>query len=93
MEKSIKNNSGVVRFAFKETNVNMEKNKKKESPINLVFSYNGKKLKYSTGFKACYDDWDYSKQRVKSNKSLLINAREVNNLLNFVCLQTKVDFS
>jgi len=93
MEKSIKNSSGVVRFAFKETNVNMEKNKKKESPINLVFSYNGKKLKYSTGFKACYDDWDYSKQRVKSNKSLLINAREVNNLLNFVCLQTKVDFS
>ena len=93
MEKSIKNNSGVVRFAFKETNVNMEKNKKKESPINLVFSYNGKKLKYSTGFKACYDDWDFSKQRVKSNKSLLINAREVNNLLNFVCLQTKVDFS
>ena len=53
MEKSIKNNSGVVRFAFKETNVNMEKDKKKESPINLIFSYGKKKLKYSTGFKAC----------------------------------------
>lgn len=84
MEKSIKNNSGVVRFAFKETNVNMEKDKKKESPINLIFSYGGKKLKYSTGFKACYDDWDFKKQRVKSNKSLLINAREVNNFLNLI---------
>ncbi len=84
MEKSIKNNSGVVRFAFKETNVNMEKDKKKESPINLIFSYGGKKLKYATGYKACYEDWDFKKQRVKSNKSLLINAREVNNLLNLL---------
>ena len=31
-----------------------------------------------------YDDWDFSKQRVKSNKSLLVNASEVNNLLNFI---------
>lgn len=84
MEKTIKNNSGVVRFAFKETNVNMKKDKKKESPIYLNFSYQGKKIKYSTGFKACFDDWDYNKQRVKSNKSLLINAREVNNLLNLI---------
>ena len=93
MEKSIKNSSGVVRFAFKETNVNMEKNKKKESPINLVFSYNGKKFKYSTGFKACYDDWDFSKQRVKSNKSLLINAREVNNLLNLIDTSLSKEYS
>lgn len=84
MEKSIKNNSGIVRFSFKETNVNMLKDKKKESPINLIFSYGGKKFKYSTGFKACYEDWDFNKQRVKSNKSLLINAREVNNLLNLI---------
>jgi hypothetical protein len=62
----------------------MEKDKKKESPINLIFSYGGKKLKYSTGFKACYDDWDFNKQRIKSNKSLLVNASEVNNLLNFI---------
>ena len=93
MEKSIKNSSGVVRFAFKETNVNMEKNKKKESPINLVFSYNGKKFKYSTGFKACYDDWDFTKQRVKSNKSLLINAREVNNLLNLIDTSLSKEYS
>lgn len=84
MEKSIKNNTGVVRFAFKETNVNMEKDRKKVSPINLVFSYKGKKFKYSTGYKACYDDWDFNKQRIKSNKALLINAREVNNLLNLI---------
>jgi integrase len=84
MEKSIKNNSGIVRFAFKETNVNMEKDKKKESPINLIFSYSGKKLKFSTGYKACYDDWDFNKQRIKSNKSLLVNAREVNNFLNLI---------
>jgi hypothetical protein len=38
MEKSIKNNSGVVRFAFKETNVNMEKDKKKEKQNNF-FNY------------------------------------------------------
>jgi integrase len=93
MEKSIKNNSGVVRFAFKETNVNMEKDKKKESPINLVFSYKGKKFKYSTGFKACYDDWDFTKQRIKSNKSLLINAREVNNLLNLMDTSLSKEYS
>jgi integrase len=93
MEKSIKNNSGVVRFAFKETNVNMEKNKKKESPINLVFGYKGKKFKYSTGYKACYDDWDFSKQRIKSNKSLLINAREVNNLLNLIDTSLSKEYS
>lgn len=93
MEKSIKNNSGVVRFAFKETNVNMEKDKKKESPINLIFSYCGKKLKYSTGFKACYDDWDFNRQRIKSNKSLLVNAREVNNLLNFIDTSLTKEYS
>ena len=71
----------------------MEKDKKKESPINLIFSYGGKKLKYSTGFKACYDDWDFNKQRIKSNKSLLVNAREVNNLLNFIDTSLTKEYS
>ena len=93
MEKSIKNNTGVVRFAFKETNVNMEKDRKKVSPINLVFSYKGKKFKYSTGYKACYDDWDFNKQRIKSNKALLINAREVNNLLNLIETSLSKEYS
>lgn len=93
MEKSIKNNTGIVRFAFKETNVNMEKDKKIVSPINLVFGYKGKKFKYSTGYKACYDDWDFSKQRIKSNKSILINAREVNNLLNLIETSLSKEYS
>ena len=93
MEKSIKNNTGVVRFAFKETNVNMEKDRKKVSPINLVFSYKGKKFKYSTGYKACYDDWDFNKQRIKSNKALLVNAREVNNLLNLIETSLSKEYS
>jgi integrase len=93
MEKSIKNNTGVVRFAFKETNVNMAMDKKKVSPINLVFGYKGKKFKYSTGYKASFDDWDFSKQRIKSNKSLLINAREVNNLLNFIETSLSKEYS
>lgn len=93
MEKFIKNNTGVVRFAFKETNFNMEKDRKKVSPINLVFSYKGKKLKYSTGYKACYDDWDFNKQRIKSNKALLINAREVNNLLNLIETSLSKEYS
>ncbi len=93
MEKSIKNNTGIVRFAFKETNINMEKDKKKVSPINLVFGYKGKKFKYSTGYKACYDDWDFSKQRIKSNKSILINAREVNNLLNLIETSLSKEYS
>lgn len=93
MEKSIKNNTGVVRFAFKETNVNMKKDRKKVSPINLVFSYKGKKFKYSTGYKACYDDWDFNKQRIKSNKALLVNAREVNNLLNLIETSLSKEYS
>ena len=93
MEKSIKNNSGVVRFAFKETNVNMQRNRKMESIINLVFSYRGNKFKYSTGYKACYDDWDFTKQRVKSNKALLINAREVNNFLNLIDISISKEYS
>ena len=93
MEKSIKNTTGVVRFAFKETKVNMEKNRNKVSPINLVFSYKGKKFKYSTGYKACYDDWDFNKQRIKSNKALLVNAREVNNLLNLIETSLSKEYS
>jgi hypothetical protein len=61
--------------------------------INLIFSYGGKKLKYSTGFKACYDDWDFNRQRIKSNKSLLVNAREVNNLLNFIDTSLTKEYS
>jgi hypothetical protein len=51
-----------------------------ESLIVLWFSFWGadKRVSYSTGYTVSYADWDYQKQRVKTNKSRVVNSHIVN---------------
>lgn len=93
MKKAIESFNGVVRFSFKESITSLEVNKKKESLIFLHFSYGGKRFKYSTGYKSCFEDWDLDKQRIKENKSKIINAREVNEFLSNIETVIKKEFS
>jgi integrase len=81
MIKTIENSNGIVRFAFKDAIKNLEIEKKKDSLIFLHFSYGGNRFKYSTGYKSCFSDWDFDKQRIKQTKSNIINAIEVNEFL------------
>ncbi|WP_374552519.1 site-specific integrase [Flavobacterium sp.] len=93
MVKTIENANGVVRFAFKEPKKNLETNKNKESLIFLHFSYSGNRFKYSTGYKSCFADWDFDKQRIKQTKSNIINAIEVNEFLSKLDNVIKKEYS
>lgn len=68
---------GTVRFAFKDSVKTLELQKNKDSLIYLHFTYGTKRFKYSTGYKSCYNNWDFSKQRIK-NKAAILNKDEIN---------------
>lgn len=78
--KTIQNSRGKLRFAFKDSINSLKKAPNKESLIFMHFSY-GDRLKYSTGYKSCYNDWNFEKQRIKTTKSGILNADEVNEYL------------
>ena len=92
MKTTIENFNGVVRFAFKEPVYKLEASKKKESLIFLHFSY-GERFKYSTGYKSCFENWDFEKQKIKETKSNIINAREVNEFLSNIENAIKKEYS
>ena len=92
MKKTIESINGVVRFAFKDPIHILEASKKKESLIFLHFSY-GNRFKYSTGYKSCYENWDFDKQKIKETKSNIINAREVNEFLSNIENAIKKEYS
>ena len=77
MSKGIERTKGTIRFAFKASKANLEKSKSLQSLIFLFFSYGKNRFKYSTGFKSCYNDWDFKKQRVK-NKVGIENKDQIN---------------
>jgi len=93
MVKAIDSTNGVVRFAFKESIKSLEANKNKQSLIFLHFSYSGNRFKYSTGYKSCFADWDFDKQRIKQTKSNIINAIEVNEYLSKIDNVIKKEYS
>lgn len=93
MIRTIENSNGIVRFAFKESIKLLENDKKKESLIFLHFSYGGNRFKYSTGYKSCFIDWDFDKQRIKQTKSNIINAIEVNEFLSKIENVIKKEYS
>ena len=92
MKTTIDNFNGVVRFAFKEPMYKLEASKKKESLIFLHFSY-GRRFKYSTGYRSCFENWDFEKQKIKETKSNIINAREVNEYLSKIENAIKKEYS
>jgi integrase len=77
---AISRSKGTARFAFRESNAKLEKSKKLQSLIILNFAYGKTRFRYSTGYKSCYDDWDFNKQRIK-NKVGISNKDEVNDHL------------
>lgn len=92
MKTTIDNFNGVVRFAFKDPIYILEASKKKGSLIFLHFSY-GARFKYSTGYKSCFENWDFDKQKIKETKSNIINAREVNEFLSNIGNAIKKEYS
>ena len=80
MGTTITRAKGTVRFAFRESNAKLEKSKNVQSLIILNFAYGKTRFRYSTGYKSCFDDWDFKKQRVK-NKASITNKDEVNDFL------------
>lgn len=66
MNKGVERTKGTIRFAFKVSKTKLEENKSLQSVIFLFFSYGKNRFKYSTGYKACFNDWDFKKQRVKN---------------------------
>ncbi|QTD37090.1 hypothetical protein JL193_13325 [Polaribacter batillariae] len=66
MNKEVERTKGTIRFAFKVSKKKLEENKNLQSIIFLFFSYGKNRFKYSTGYKACFNDWDFKKQRIKN---------------------------
>ena len=81
MKKIIKPQLGTVRYNLKESKETL-KQSRKESPISLWFSYGKRqRLRYSIGISVGYADWDFERQRVRRNRSLIINSATVNRYL------------
>ncbi|MGO2357345.1 MAG: phage integrase SAM-like domain-containing protein [Mesonia sp.] len=60
---------GTARFAFKSRR-KAEENKKEKFTIYLFFTYGNKRLKYSSGIKLGFNDWDFKRQRVKNKNTI-----------------------
>ena len=84
MFKVLRSTKSAVRFSLKHSKKYLLENRCQESLIVLWFSFGGadKRVSYSTGYSVSYADWDYQKQRIKTNKSRVINSHTVNNFLN-----------
>jgi integrase len=92
MDSIIERSRGTIRFSFKEPQSILKKNKRKQSLIYLFFSYGSHRFKYSTGYKSCFDDWDFKKQRVK-NKIAILNRDEINNYLSDLGVFIKKEYA
>jgi hypothetical protein len=81
MKKIIKPQLGTVRYNLRESKESLRQSRK-ESPISLWFSYGKRqRLRYSIGISVGYEDWDFERQRVRRNRSLIINSATVNRYL------------
>ncbi|MGC6438255.1 MAG: phage integrase SAM-like domain-containing protein [Flavobacteriaceae bacterium] len=78
MSLTAKNTHGVIRFSLKESIKKLETTPRKESLIMMHFSSKGKRFKKSIGYKCPLNQWDVSRQKVKTNKGMMSNAYEVN---------------
>ncbi|RZJ36417.1 MAG: hypothetical protein EOO51_01395 [Flavobacterium sp.] len=93
MTTSVNTTKSAIRFSFKESIHLLESSPSKESLIFLHFSSNGLRLKYSTGYKSSFKDWDFNRQRIKEGKSGIFNSREVNGFLSHLELNLKKEVS
>jgi hypothetical protein len=81
MYKVLKSSMAVIRFSLKHSKKYLLGNRYQESLIVLWFSFGGadKRVSYSKGYSVSYSD--YYKQRVKINKSRVVNSQTINNYL------------
>ena len=78
MNSALKSTHGVIRFSLKESVKSLELTPKKESLIMLHFASKGKRFKKSIGFKCSLNQWEVTKQRIKTGKGMMANAYKVN---------------
>lgn len=93
MSLAIKSTHGVIRFSLKDSIKSLESKPKIESLIMLHFTSKGKRFKKSLGFKCSLDQWDITKQRIKTGKGMLANAYKVNVFINDVQSFTEDELS
>tara|TARA_R110000744_G_scaffold114988_1_gene215049 strand:+ start:402 stop:1694 length:1293 start_codon:yes stop_codon:yes gene_type:complete len=93
MSLAIKSTHGVIRFSLKDSIKSLESKPKIESLIMLHFTSKGKRFKKSLGFKCSLDQWDITKQRIKTGKGMLANAYKVNAFINDVQSFTEDELS
>jgi len=84
MKKTVKSTHGVIRFSLKESIKSLELTPKTESLIMLHFASKGERFKKSIGYKCSLNEWDTTKQRIKTGKGMMTNAYEINAFINKV---------
>lgn len=82
MKTTLTSTHGVFRFGLKDSIKSLQENPKKESLIMLHFASKGKRFKKSIGFKSSLQNWDSTKQRIKTGKGMMTNAYKINAFLN-----------
>ena len=82
MNLTAKSTHGVIRFSLKESVKSLESTPNKQSLIMLHFTSKGKRFKKSIGFKCSLNQWDISKQRIKTGKGMMANAYKLNTFIN-----------
>ncbi|WP_170284018.1 tyrosine-type recombinase/integrase [Flagellimonas olearia] len=82
MKTTLTSTHGVFRFGLKDSVKSLKESPKKESLIMLHFASKGKRFKKSIGFKSSLQNWDSTKQRIKTGKGMMTNAYKINAFLN-----------
>lgn len=78
MSNRVERSRGTIRFGFKTPQKELEKDTKKEHLLYMFFSYGrGKRLKYSTGFKTSWHNWDAGRNKIRKRADIL-NSDAVN---------------
>lgn len=93
MNSAVKSTHGVIRFSLKESIKSLESTPKKESLIMLHFASKGKRFKKSIGFKCSFNEWDVTKQRIKTGKGMKANVYMVNAFINDIQAFTESELS
>jgi hypothetical protein len=81
MYNVLKSFNAAIRFSLKHSKKYLSENRDQESLIVLWFLFRGadKRVSYSAGYSVSYSG--YYEQRVKTNKSRVVNFHSVNNYL------------
>lgn len=93
MRDKISSTKCSVRFAPKESFKILQKKPRQESLIMLHLSFEGNRMKFSTGYKVSLSDWNVEKQRVKTNKGGILIADQVNEHLSKLEIGVKKEYA